>query len=146
MLVVDSLQRCSHPWVWYGLVVGVIFTTMLQAEEGDQVIEGCLQRTCKTSVWVSSLVSNMCCYERVAYTINTTISSSMSEDGCVKAVINCVEETPGNAKMVVSMTNYCEDYATEDQVEELKEMLLKEMDPGSGCQSENEDKKEGTQF
>ena len=124
----------------------LILTVVPQAEDGEKMIEECLLRSCESSVWKTSLVANMCCYEKKSYSINTTISSSMSEDGCVKAVINCVEESPGNAKMVVSMTNYCEDYATEDQVGELKEMLLKKMDTGSGCQSEDKDEKEGTQF
>ena len=74
----------------------------------------------------------------------------MSEDGCAKAAIDCVEETPGNAKMVLSVKNYCEDYATKDQLEDIKEILAKQMEAGSGCQGENmEDKdiKEGnTQF
>jgi len=48
----------------------------------------------------------------------------MSEDGCAKAAIDCVEETPGNAKMVLSVKNYCEDYATKDQLEEIKGMML----------------------
>merc|ERR1719348_2198864 len=72
----------------------------------------------------------MCCYEGETYTINSTISSSMSEDGCVKAALDCVEETPGNAKMVLSVENYCEDYATKDQLEEIKEMLIEQ---GSLC-------------
>jgi len=120
VLVVDSMQRCSHP----------------QADEGHQVREGCLQRTCKHGTWRSSLVSNQCCYEREAYSINTTISSSMSEDGCAKTAIDCVEETPGNAKAVLSVKNYCEDYATKDQVEEIKKILAEQIETGSGCQGE----------
>jgi len=121
MLVVETIQRCSHP----------------QAENGYQVTEGCLQRKCKSGVWRSSLVSNKCCYEGKAYSINTTISSTMSEDGCAKAAINCLEETPGNAKTIVSVENYCEEYATKDQLEEIKEMLVKQMEAGSECQGEN---------
>jgi len=116
MLVVDSMQRCSHP----------------QAEEGHQVREGCLLRTCKSDTWRSSLVDNKCCYDREAYSINTTIYSSMSEDGCAKAVIDCMEETPGNAKTVLSVKNYCEDYATKDQLEEIKKMLLDQIEAESG--------------
>merc|ERR1719376_1991079 len=71
----------------------------------------------------------MCCYEKKAYSINTTISSSMSEEGCAKASIDCVEETPGNAKMILTVENYCEDYANKDQVEEIQTR--------SGCQGEN---------
>jgi len=121
VLVVDSMQRCSHP----------------QADDGDQVMEGCLLRTCKDKVWRSSLAPNICCSERKPYTINTTISSTMSEDGCAKAAIDCVEETPGNAKMVLSVKNYCEDYATKDQLEEIKEMLLDTMKAESECQEKN---------
>jgi len=121
VLVVDSMQRCSHP----------------QADDGDQVMEGCLLRTCKDMVWRSSLLSTICCYDRMSYTINTTISSTMSEDGCAKAVIDCVEETPGNAKIALSVKNYCEDYATKDQLEEIKEMMLEMMKTESGCQEKN---------
>ena len=69
------------------------------------------------------MVSKKCCYEKQAYSINSTISSSMSEDGCVRANIDCVEEAPGNAKMILNMKNYCEEYATKDQVDEIKEIL-----------------------
>jgi len=65
----------------------------------------------------------------------------MSEHGCVKAVINCMEETPGNAKMVLSVKNYCEDYATKDQIEEIKEILAEQMVEGPGCQGENMEEK-----
>jgi len=118
MLVVNSMQRCSHP----------------QAEEGHQVREGCLLRICKSNTWRSSLVFNKCCYDKEAYAINTTISSNMSKDGCVKAALNCVEETSGIAKTVLSVKNYCEDYATKDQLEEIKEILVEQIEAGSGCQ------------
>jgi len=121
VLAVDSMQRCSHP----------------QSDDGGQVREGCLLRTCKDKVWRSSLASNICCYDGKPYTINTTISYTMSEDGCAKAAIDCVEETPDNAKMVLSVKNYCEDYATKDQMEEIKEMMLDKKKEESGCQEEN---------
>ena len=73
----------------------------------------------------------------------------MSEDGCVKAALDCVEETPGNAKTVLSVKNYCEDYATKDQLEEIKEMMLEIMKTESECQEENvesKDEKEGMLF
>ena len=73
----------------------------------------------------------------------------MSEDGCAKAAIDCVEETPGNAKMVLSVKNYCEDYATKDQLKDIKEMILDTMKAESGCQEENvekTDEKKGNQF
>merc|ERR1712142_1292591 len=116
------MQRCSHP----------------QAEEGHQVREGCLLNTCKSDTWRSSLVPNKCCYDREAYSINTTIYSSMSEDGCAKGSLYCVEETPGIAKTVLSVKNYCEDYATKDQLEEIKKILAEQMKEGSRCrQGEN---------
>ena len=87
------------------------------------------------------MVSDKCCYEGEAYSVNTTISSSMYEDGCAKAVIDCVEEIPGNAKTVLSVKNYCEDYATKDQLEEIKELLAEQMETGSGCQEENMEEK-----
>jgi len=121
VLVVDSMQRCSHP----------------QSDDGGQVREGCLLRTCKDKVWRSSLVSNICCYDGKPYTINTTISYTMSEDGCAKAAIDCVEETPGNTKMVLSVKNNCEDYATKDQQEDIKEMMVDTMKAESACQEEN---------
>ena len=70
----------------------------------------------------------------------------MSEDGCAKTAIDCVEETPGIAKTVLSVKNYCEDYAAKDQLEEIKEMLLEEMKGGSVCNREKveaKDYKEG---
>ena len=81
----------------------------LQGEEGELVTVGCLQRTCKDNLWRTTLAENLCCYERRGYTINTTISSIMSKDGCVMAAIDCVEEIPGNARMIHSMKNYCEE-------------------------------------
>ena len=108
--------------------------------------EGCLQRICKAGVWRTSLANNLCCYERTAYNINTTISSSMSEDGCVRADIDCVEETPGTAKAVLNMENFCVEYATEEQVEEIKNILVNQIEgSGAGCHGEregNKDKKE----
>jgi len=121
ILVVDSIQRCSHP----------------QADDGDEVMEGCLLRTCKSGAWRSSLVSIKCCYEKKPYMINTTISSTKSEDGCVMAAIDCVEETPGIAKMVLSVKNYCEEYATKEQLEEIKDLLLQQGEVG--CQEDNKE-------
>merc|ERR1712179_248437 len=117
---VDCVERCSHP----------------QAEDGHQISEGCLLRTCKAGVWRTALAGNLCCYKRTAYTINTTISSTMSKDGCVKADIDCVEEIPGQAKMMLSIKNYCEEYATQEQIEEIKE-LVRQRKAGAGCQGED---------
>jgi len=126
MVIVDCVERCSHP----------------QAEDGHQISEGCLLRTCKAGVWRTSLAGNLCCYERTAYTINTTISSSMSKDGCVKADIDCVEEIPGQAKMILSMKNYCEEFATQEQIEEIKELLVRQREAGAGCQGGGEEGEE----
>jgi len=113
-LLSDSVQKCSHP----------------QAEEGHQVIEGCLLRTCEANGWRSSLVSNICCYERKPFTMNTTISSIMSEDGCAKASLDCVKRSPGKAKMVLNVENYCKDYASNEQLEEIKNIVAE-------CEEEN---------
>jgi len=110
-----------------------LLTTHPKAEEGHQVREGCLQRTCISNTWRSSLVFNKRCYDTKAYSINTTIFSSMSEDGCAKAALDCVEETPGTAKTVLSVKNYCEDYASKNQVDEIKEMLLEHIEARSEC-------------
>jgi len=125
MIVVDCVERCSHP----------------QAEDGHQISEGCLLRTCKAGVWRTSLAGNLCCYERTAYTINTTISSSMSKDGCVKVDIDCVEEIPGQAKMILSMKNYCEEFATQEQIGEIKDLLVRQRGTGIGCQGGDEEGK-----
>merc|ERR1712179_503773 len=117
---VACVERCSHP----------------QAEDGHQISEGCLLRTCKAGMWRTALAGNLCCYKRTAYTINTTISSTMSKDGCVKADIDCVEEIPGQAKTILSMKNYCEEYATQEQIEEIKE-LVRQRKAGAGCQGED---------
>ena len=65
----------------------------------------------------------------------------MSEDGCAKTAIDCVEETPGIAKTVLSVKNYCEDYATKEQLEEIMEILAEQMEEGPGCQGENMEEK-----
>jgi len=123
LLVVDSSQRCTNP----------------QGENGDKETEGCLQRICKAGVWRTSLANTICCYERTAYTMNTTISSRMSEDGCVKAAIDCVEETPGIAKTILRVENFCKNYATKEQMEEIKKILVSQIEgKGPGCQGEIE--------
>jgi len=126
MIVVDCVERCSHP----------------QAEDGHQISEGCLLRTCKAGVWRTSLADNLCCYGRTAFTINTTISSSMSKDGCVKVDIDCVEEIPGQAKMILSMKNYCEEFATQEQIEEIKELLISQKEAEEVCKGGDEEGEE----
>ena len=150
LLIDNSIQRCSHPqvcyrwlWRWY--------CTPPQAEDGALVTEGCIQSVCKSGVWRSSLIYSMCCYDGQAFIVGTTISSSMSEDGCGKASIVCVEESPGNAKLELRMRNYCKDFATRQQLEDIKDMLLDYRKPGSGSvckeyEMDTKDKIEGKKF
>merc|ERR1712179_520339 len=91
--VVESYQRCSHP----------------KGATGELFTDGCLQRICKEGEWRTTLAENLCCFERRAYTINTTISSIMSKDVCVRAAIDCVEDMPGHAKMIHTMKNFCQE-------------------------------------
>jgi len=130
-LLVDSNQQCSNP----------------QADDGYQMNEGCLQKTCKAGVWRTSLANNLCCHDRKAYNINTTISSSMSEDGCARANLDCVEETSGTAKIILSIKNYCAEYATKEQLQEIKDLIVKQTDAGAGCKDqEEEEEKEAVLF
>jgi len=91
--VVESYQRCSHP----------------KGATGELFTDGCLQRICEEGEWRTSLAENLCCYDRRAYTINTTISSIWSKDGCVGAAIDCMEEKPGHAEMMHTIRDYCEE-------------------------------------
>ena len=75
-----------------------------------------------------------CCYERVAYPVNTTIISTMSEDQCARAAVDCVQEKDDKAKMVMKVENHCADYATKDQMEEIKNLLVKKI-RNTGCQA-----------
>ena len=129
MMTTASMQRCRYPEVCWSLFVRLILTVVPQAEDGEKMIEECLLRSCESSVWKTSLVANMCCYEKKSYSINTTISSSMSEDGCAKAAIDCVEETPGNAKMVLRAQNYCQVNASKEQLQESNKMKGKLLYP-----------------
>ena len=60
----------------------------------------------------------------------------MSEDKCVRTTIDCVEETHGQAKMILSMKNYCEEYATQEQMEEMEKLLIEKMEAREGCREE----------
>ena len=66
----------------------------------------------------------------------------MSKDECVKVDIDCVEEIPGHAKMIVSMRNSCEEFATQEQIEEIKELLVGQREAGVGCPEEDEEGEE----
>jgi len=108
-LLTECAHKCRYP----------------QAEEGDKITEGCLQRVCKGGVWRTSLVRSSCCYERVAYPVNTTIISTMSEDQCVRATVKCVQGEHDNVKVVMKVENNCADYATKDQMNDIKDLLVK---------------------
>ena len=53
-----------------------------------------------------------------------------------------MEETPGTAKTMISMENFCEEYATKEQVEEIKNILVNQIEgSGAGCQGERDGNK-----
>ena len=52
----------------------------------------------------------------------------------MKVDIECVEETPGQAKTILSMRNSCEEYATQEQIEEMRELLVRQRVAEVGCQ------------
>jgi len=85
-------QQCSHP----------------QGEDGSQMREGCLVLTCQGGAWTAALTTSHCCFEGVTYPTNTTITSTMSQDKCVKADMVCVQGEDNKAKTVIKMENYCE--------------------------------------
>ena len=60
----------------------------------------------------------------------------------MKADIDCVEEIPGQAKMILSMKNYCEEFATQEQIEEIKELMERHGEAEAGCQEEDEEGEE----
>jgi len=65
----------------------------------------------------------ICCHERIAYKPNKIISTSTAEDGCTVLTIECKEE--GNvAKTVVRQTSNCPKPSSEDQVEELRQLMV----------------------
>ena len=70
---------------------------------------------------------SICCYNREPYQKNTTITSTVTEDGCVKATIECVEDG-GKAMMIVHTENHCEDHSTVEQVAEIKKLMMEHMD------------------
>merc|ERR1719427_2238603 len=56
---------------------------------GDAHTEGCLKQTCKNGVWRPSLEETVCCYEREAFTPNTTITATTTQDGCTTSSTEC---------------------------------------------------------
>ena len=94
-----------------------------QGKEGESQTEGCLKRTCKGGVWRTALDTALCCYEGKAFPVGTIASTTWSEDHCVEARVECKEED-GEARMVLGMENFCAEYATQEQVEEIKDLLV----------------------
>ena len=70
---------------------------------------------------------SQCCYDREPYPKNTTITTTVTEDGCVKATIECAEDLD-KAMMILHTENYCEDYSTAEKDAELKQLLIEHMD------------------
>ena len=61
----------------------------------------------------------MCCYEREAFTLQTTIIVTTAQDGCTTTAIKC--RMHGNkAKMDFQMENSCPKHLMESQVDELE--------------------------
>ena len=61
----------------------------------------------------------MCCYEREAFTPNTTITATTAQDGCTMASVDC-ESDGDKAKMVFKIVNNCQKLSTENQMDELE--------------------------
>jgi len=85
-------QKCTNP----------------EGKDGESLSESCLRQTCISGIWKTSLDRSVCCSSGVAFSTNTTISTTRSEDGCVKVQVDCVEEG-GHAKQVVNIENLYED-------------------------------------
>ena len=62
---------------------------------------------------------SLCCYDREPYQKNTTITSTVTEDGCVKATIECGEDDD-KAMMILHTEKYCKEHSTVEQVTEIK--------------------------
>merc|ERR1711892_1003825 len=86
---------------------------------GDVHTEGCLKQTCKNGVWRPSLEETVCCYEREAFTLHTTITATTTQDGCTTSSIEC--RLDGNkAKMVFQVENNCPKHLMENQMDALE--------------------------
>ena len=81
--------------------------------------------TCKAGVWRSSLDTSLCCFNKQPYFPNTTITAT--EDGCATAIVYCKQEDDV-ATAVLQVENNCEEHSTEEQVQELKHLLVKHME------------------
>merc|ERR1712106_760166 len=106
-----------------------------QGYDGESYTEGCLKNTCKASIWRTSMDGALCCYDRAPYQKNTTITSTVTEDGCVRATIKCGEDGD-KAMMILHTENYCEDHSTVEQVAEIKQLLIEHMDQ-KGCDKDS---------
>merc|ERR1719153_1322247 len=84
-----------------------------EGREGESFTEFCLLKKCKGGVWRTSLDPSLCCYEGQAFSPNTTVTTTMSEDNCVKASVNCMVDR-GNAK--------------QEQAEDIKMLLKKSIE------------------
>ena len=98
-----------------------------QGYDGESYTEGCLKNTCKAGTWRTSMDGALCCYDREPYQKNTTITSTVTEDGCVRATTKCGEDGD-KAMMILHTENYCEDHSTVEQVAEIKQLLIEHMD------------------
>merc|ERR1711892_162456 len=111
----EGSSSCKHP----------------KGYDGESYTEGCLKNTCKASVWRTSMDGALCCYDREPYQKNTNITSTITEDGCVKATVECGEDGQ-KAMLILHMENFCEDHSTVEQVAEIKQLLIEHMDQ-KGC-------------
>merc|ERR1711892_597592 len=103
--------------------------------DGESYTEGCLKNTCKASVWRTSMDGSQCCYNREPYQKNTTITTTVTDDGCVKATIEC-EEDGDKATMILHTENYCVDHSTVEQVAEIKQLLIEHINQ-KGCDKDS---------
>ena len=64
---------------------------------------------------------NVCCYNQKSFPINSTITATDSDDGCVTTTLKC-QDDGGKAMVVLSLENRCS-WSTSKQVKELKTLL-----------------------
>merc|ERR1711892_1212099 len=90
----EGSSSCKHP----------------KGYDGESYTEGCLKNTCKASVWRTSMDGSLCCYDRKPYQKNSTSTSTVTEDGCVKAAIECGEDVDKAVMILINdftYLNYC---------------------------------------
>ena len=54
--------------------------------------------------------------------------------------MDCVEEIPGTANIILSIKNNCAQYATKEQLQEMNDLLVKQIGGGAGCKDTKEEK------